>query len=166
MRCYVVCCVLLSFACCCVYNCLVRFHQFLQYFGYSQRAMSELNIGTFCKMMSDFALEYRTTRDRVIHQRQKKADQRQRNMTRGKMIVEVSAAALVAYISGMLLCVTLQLVMTDLSQLFTLVILPRRATVTRALSNTGFFCLLFLQMTPLNCFALCNVYRILFYLMT
>jgi len=46
-------------------------------------------VGEFCKTMSDFALEYRTTRERVMHQRQKKATQRQRNMTRGKMIVEV-----------------------------------------------------------------------------
>jgi len=46
--------------------------------------------------MSDFALEYRTTRERVVHQRQKKATQRQRNMTRGKMIVEVGRRRLVA----------------------------------------------------------------------
>ena len=73
-------------------RCLRRFQKFLRYFGYSQHAAGELKVGTFCKTVSDFALEYRTTRDRVIHQRQKKATQRQRNMTRGKMIVDVSTA--------------------------------------------------------------------------
>jgi len=69
-----------------------RFNKFLLYFGYSAAAARDVKVGVFCKTLSDFALEYRTTRDRVVHQRQKKATQRQRNMTRGKMIVEVSRA--------------------------------------------------------------------------
>jgi len=73
-------------------NCLLRFNKFLLYFGYSVAAARDVKVGVFCKTLSDFALEYRTTRDRVVHQRQKKATQRQRNMTRGKMIVEVSRA--------------------------------------------------------------------------
>jgi len=75
-------------------SCVHRFEKFLQYLGYSTLAVRDMNVGLFCKSMSDFALEYRTTRDRVVNQRQKKAMQRQRNMTRGKMIVEVSAALL------------------------------------------------------------------------
>lgn len=39
--------------------------------------------------MSEFALEYRTTRDRVIQQLEKKANCRERNKTRGKMITQV-----------------------------------------------------------------------------
>jgi len=68
---------------------LFRFRKFLLYFGYSHTDAGDVNVGLFCKTLSDFALEYRTTRERVIYQRQKKATQRQRNMTRGKMIVEV-----------------------------------------------------------------------------
>ncbi|KAG7249723.1 hypothetical protein CRUP_004092, partial [Coryphaenoides rupestris] len=42
----------------------------------------------FSKILSEFALEYRTTRDRVLQQKQKRADHRERNKTRGKMIVK------------------------------------------------------------------------------
>lgn len=44
---------------------------------------------TLFKIISEFALEYRTTRERVIQQMQKKASHRERNKTRGKMITEV-----------------------------------------------------------------------------
>ena len=44
----------------------------------------------FCKVVSEFALEYRTTRERVIQQLEKKANHRERNKTRGKMITDVS----------------------------------------------------------------------------
>ena len=94
---------LLTYPCSCLVEsllfCSLRFDQFLQYFGYSAPAIRDVKVGAFCRTMSDFALEYQTTRDRVIHQRQKKATQRQRNMTRGKMIVEVSRVVFV--------CVTL-----------------------------------------------------------
>jgi len=39
--------------------------------------------------VSEFALEYRTTREKLLQQREKKATQRERRRTRGKMIVEV-----------------------------------------------------------------------------
>lgn len=39
--------------------------------------------------VSEFALEYRTTRERVKEQLEKKANHRERNKTRGKMITEV-----------------------------------------------------------------------------
>lgn len=39
--------------------------------------------------MSEFALEYRTTRERVQQQIEKKANHRERNKTRGKLIVDV-----------------------------------------------------------------------------
>lgn len=47
---------------------------------------------TLFKVISEFALEYRTTRDRVIQQMQKKASHRERNKTRGKMITEVCSS--------------------------------------------------------------------------
>lgn len=45
---------------------------------------------TICSIISEFALEYRTCRERVLQQIQKKATHRERNKTRGKMITEVS----------------------------------------------------------------------------
>ena len=47
-------------------------------------------ISQFCKVISEFALEYRTTRDKVMQQLQKKQNQRERKKTRGKMILGVS----------------------------------------------------------------------------
>lgn len=44
----------------------------------------------FCKTLSEFALEYRTTREKVVQMLEKKATQRERKKTRGKMIVDVS----------------------------------------------------------------------------
>jgi len=54
------------------------------------------------KTISEFALEYRTTRERVIQQLYKKSNYRERNKTRGKMITEVSnfVNSLVEYIDN------------------------------------------------------------------
>lgn len=49
----------------------------------------DLKINNFCKIISEFALEYRTTREKVVQQLEKKANQRERKKTRGKMIVDV-----------------------------------------------------------------------------
>uniref|UniRef100_A0A914S550 Uncharacterized protein n=1 Tax=Parascaris equorum TaxID=6256 RepID=A0A914S550_PAREQ len=38
-----------------------------------------------CKMVIEFALEYRTTRDKILQQRKRLADKRERNKTRGKI---------------------------------------------------------------------------------
>jgi len=75
---------------------LLRFHKFLLYLGYSSQASREAKVGLFCKTVSEFALEYRTTREKLLQQREKKATQRERRRTRGKMIVEVSFVAAVA----------------------------------------------------------------------
>lgn len=45
--------------------------------------------GAFCRVVSEFALEYRTTRDRVLQQMEKKANHRERSKTRGKMITQI-----------------------------------------------------------------------------
>ena len=50
----------------------------------------DLKVNQFCKTLSEFALEYRTTREKVVQQLEKKANQRERKKTRGKMIVDVS----------------------------------------------------------------------------
>ncbi|XP_053216805.1 FH1/FH2 domain-containing protein 3 isoform X9 [Podarcis raffonei] len=67
-----------------------RFHSFLLFMGYPPYAIREVNINKFCKIISEFALEYRTTRERVLQQKQKRANHRERNKTRGKMITDVS----------------------------------------------------------------------------
>jgi len=71
---------------------LCRFHKFLLYLGYTPQASREAKVGLFCKSLSEFALEYRTTREKLQQQREKKATQKERRRTRGKMIVEVSGA--------------------------------------------------------------------------
>ncbi|XP_074542403.1 FH1/FH2 domain-containing protein 3 isoform X2 [Halichoeres trimaculatus] len=68
-----------------------RFHSFLLFLGHPTYSVREISVHRFSKIMSEFALEYRTTRDRVLQQKQKRADHRERNKTRGKMIMDVNA---------------------------------------------------------------------------
>ncbi|XP_067856490.1 FH1/FH2 domain-containing protein 3 isoform X7 [Heptranchias perlo] len=65
-----------------------RFHAFLLFMGHPPYAIRDVNIHKFCKIISEFALEYRTTRERVLQQKQKRANHRERNKTRGKMITD------------------------------------------------------------------------------
>ncbi|XP_036297397.1 FH1/FH2 domain-containing protein 1 isoform X5 [Pipistrellus kuhlii] len=65
-----------------------RFHAFLLYLGYSAQAAREVRIMQFCHTLREFSLEYRTCRDRVLQQQQKRATYRERNKTRGRMITE------------------------------------------------------------------------------
>ncbi|XP_041823074.1 FH1/FH2 domain-containing protein 3 isoform X6 [Melanotaenia boesemani] len=67
-----------------------RFHSFLLYLGHPAYSVREISVNRFSKIISEFALEYRTTRDRVLQQKQKRADHRERNKTRGKMIMDVN----------------------------------------------------------------------------
>lgn len=54
-----------------------------------QHRVSESKPNEICRIISEFALEYRTTRERVQQQMEKKANHRERNKTRGKMIIDV-----------------------------------------------------------------------------
>uniref|UniRef100_A0A8C5EH60 FH1/FH2 domain-containing protein 3-like n=1 Tax=Gouania willdenowi TaxID=441366 RepID=A0A8C5EH60_GOUWI len=65
-----------------------RFHSFLLFLGHPAYSVREISVHRFSKILSEFALEYRTTRDRVLQQKQKRADHRERNKTRGKMIMD------------------------------------------------------------------------------
>ncbi|XP_066288519.1 FH1/FH2 domain-containing protein 3-like isoform X25 [Branchiostoma lanceolatum] len=65
-----------------------RFNKLLIFTGMTPQAIKDTNINHFCKTISEFALEYRTTRERVLQQQKKKANQRERNKTRGKMITD------------------------------------------------------------------------------
>ncbi|XP_057566734.1 FH1/FH2 domain-containing protein 1 isoform X2 [Hippopotamus amphibius kiboko] len=73
-----------------------RFHAFLLYLGYTAEAARELRITQFCHTLREFALEYRTCRDRVLQQQQKRATYRERNKTRGRMITETEKFSSVA----------------------------------------------------------------------
>ncbi|XP_036897421.1 FH1/FH2 domain-containing protein 1 isoform X4 [Sturnira hondurensis] len=66
-----------------------RFHAFLLYLGYTAQAAREVRIMQFCHTLREFALEYRTCRERVLQQQQKRATYRERNKTRGRMITEI-----------------------------------------------------------------------------
>uniref|UniRef100_A0A8C8ZGE7 Formin homology 2 domain containing 1 n=1 Tax=Prolemur simus TaxID=1328070 RepID=A0A8C8ZGE7_PROSS len=65
-----------------------RFHAFLLYLGYTPQAAREVRVMQFCHTLREFALEYRTCRERVLQQQQKRATYRERNKTRGRMITE------------------------------------------------------------------------------
>ncbi|XP_055019424.1 FH1/FH2 domain-containing protein 3 [Boleophthalmus pectinirostris] len=65
-----------------------RFHAFLLFLGHPVYGIREVSIHRFSKVLSEFALEYRTTRERVLQQKQKRANHRERNKTRGKMITD------------------------------------------------------------------------------
>merc|ERR1719334_1637106 len=67
---------------------LNRFRHFLLFMGVPTYQARELKVSYFCRMISEFALEYRTTKDKVIQTREKKANQKERSKTRGKMITE------------------------------------------------------------------------------
>ncbi|BFZ13123.1 hypothetical protein BsWGS_16162 [Bradybaena similaris] len=67
---------------------LNRYNRLLLFLGFPVVDARDLKINHFCKVVSEFALEYRTTRDKVIQMMQKKASQRERKKTRGKMIVD------------------------------------------------------------------------------
>ncbi|XP_055841065.1 FH1/FH2 domain-containing protein 3 isoform X4 [Episyrphus balteatus] len=66
-----------------------RYRKFLLWLGVPQHSVAESKPNEFCRIVSEFALEYRTTRERVQQQIEKKANHRERNKTRGKMIIDV-----------------------------------------------------------------------------
>ncbi|XP_037619125.1 FH1/FH2 domain-containing protein 3 isoform X1 [Sebastes umbrosus] len=65
-----------------------RFHSFLLFLGQPSSSVRDIRVTTFCRIVSEFSLEYRTTRDRVLTLRRKRAAHRERTKTRGKMITE------------------------------------------------------------------------------
>ncbi|XP_062442140.1 FH1/FH2 domain-containing protein 1 isoform X2 [Rhea pennata] len=67
---------------------LNRFHSFLLYLGYSVSAARDVKVTLICKLLREFALEYRTCRERVLQQQKKRAAHRERNKTRGRLITE------------------------------------------------------------------------------
>ncbi|KAK7605056.1 hypothetical protein V9T40_006242 [Parthenolecanium corni] len=68
---------------------LNRYYKFCLWLGVPLHRIQTTKPNELCKIISEFALEYRTTRERVIQQLEKKASHRERNKTRGKMITDV-----------------------------------------------------------------------------
>lgn len=67
-----------------------RYHKFLLWLGVLPHRIPETRPNEFCRILSEFSLEYRTTRERVLQQIEKKVNHRERNKTRGKLIVDVA----------------------------------------------------------------------------
>lgn len=67
-----------------------RFNKFLLFLGVPPCDIHKTKPAEFLKVIAEFSLEYRTTRERVLQQLEKKANHRERNKTRGKMIIDVS----------------------------------------------------------------------------
>ncbi|XP_027871900.1 FH1/FH2 domain-containing protein 1 isoform X2 [Xiphophorus couchianus] len=65
-----------------------RFHSFLLFLGQPSFSVRDVKITSFCRIISEFALEYRTTRERVLTIRRKRTIKRERNKTRGMLITE------------------------------------------------------------------------------
>ncbi|KAL1272045.1 hypothetical protein QQF64_031061 [Cirrhinus molitorella] len=51
-----------------------RFHSFLLFLGYSRTMVRETSAEVFCKTVSDFALEYRATRNAILQQREREKE--------------------------------------------------------------------------------------------
>uniref|UniRef100_A0A8C3EDH1 Formin homology 2 domain containing 1 n=1 Tax=Corvus moneduloides TaxID=1196302 RepID=A0A8C3EDH1_CORMO len=68
---------------------LNRFHSFMLYLGYPVSAARDVKVTSICKLLREFALEYRTCWERVLQQQKKRAAHRERSKTRGRLITEV-----------------------------------------------------------------------------
>ncbi|XP_077376555.1 FH1/FH2 domain-containing protein 1 isoform X4 [Festucalex cinctus] len=65
-----------------------RFHSFLLFLGQPAASARDTKATAFCRVISEFALEYRTTRERALALKRKRDKHRERTKTRGKMITE------------------------------------------------------------------------------
>ncbi|KAM6942760.1 LOW QUALITY PROTEIN: FH1/FH2 domain-containing protein 1 [Xenentodon cancila] len=65
-----------------------RFHSFLLFLGQPSSSVRDIKVTSFCRIIGEFALEYRTTRERVLTLKRKRATRHERTKTRGKMITE------------------------------------------------------------------------------
>uniref|UniRef100_A0A8C7XWV2 Formin homology 2 domain containing 1 n=1 Tax=Oryzias sinensis TaxID=183150 RepID=A0A8C7XWV2_9TELE len=66
-----------------------RFHSFLLFLGQPSSSVRDIKVTGFCRIISEFALEYRTSRERVLTLKRKRTTVRERRKTRGKMITEM-----------------------------------------------------------------------------
>lgn len=67
-----------------------RYYKLFLYMGIFLYFVKDMKVNFFCKIVSEFVLEYRIIREKVMQQLVKKVNQRERKKIRGKMIVDVS----------------------------------------------------------------------------
>lgn len=67
-----------------------RYYKLFLYMGIFLYFVKDMKVNFFCKIVSEFVLEYRIIREKVVQQLAKKVNQRERKKIRGKMIVDVS----------------------------------------------------------------------------
>ncbi|NXP02727.1 FHOD1 protein, partial [Thinocorus orbignyianus] len=79
---------------------LNRFHSFLLYLGYPVSMARDVKVTPICKLLREFALEYRTCRERVLQQQKKRAAHRERNKTRGRLITETEKFSGIAEVAS------------------------------------------------------------------
>jgi len=77
-----------------------RFHKMLLYLGLQSSVANKTKVNEFCKIISEFSLEYRTTRERVIQMKKKRENLRERSKTRGKLITETESYSVAAKVSA------------------------------------------------------------------
>lgn len=65
-----------------------RFRKFLLFMGSPPHVVKDTKINWICKTVAEFALEYRTCREKMLLQKKRMQEKRERNKTRGKLIVE------------------------------------------------------------------------------
>lgn len=70
-----------------------RWNAFLLYFGYAPGDIKDQKPINVFKMVIEFALEYRTSRDKILQTRKRLQEKRERNKTRGMMIGAAQNAA-------------------------------------------------------------------------
>ncbi|KAI6239779.1 FH2 domain-containing protein [Aphelenchoides fujianensis] len=63
-----------------------KWNSFLLYIGYGPNEIKDLKPMVVFKTIIEFALEYRTNRDKILQMRKRMAEKRERNKTRGMMI--------------------------------------------------------------------------------
>ncbi|NXJ65297.1 FHOD1 protein, partial [Rostratula benghalensis] len=79
---------------------LNRFHSFLLYLGYPVSVVRDVKVTPICKLLREFALEYRTCWERVLQQQKKRAAHRERNKTRGRLITETEKFSGIAEVAS------------------------------------------------------------------
>lgn len=67
-----------------------RYYKLFLYMGIFLYFVKDMKVNFFCKIVSEFVLEYRIICEKVMQQLVKKVNQRERKKIRGKMIVDVS----------------------------------------------------------------------------
>lgn len=73
-----------------------RFRKFLLYMGTPLHSVRETRVNAIFKTIAEFSLEYRTCRDKIVQQKKRIQDKRERNKTRGKLIIDTKQWSSVA----------------------------------------------------------------------